>query len=103
MLTDNVTNSHSAITEVLDELKKKEYRLAFRREATCLYCDELHLEITPDNFNVDESFYFGEIDNPDEDRTLYAISLTQGAKGFLIDSCNVYTDNISPEMMQKLK
>jgi hypothetical protein len=34
---------------------------------------------------------------------LYAISLSQRGKGLLIDTCNVYMDTISPEMMQKLK
>jgi len=59
--------------------------------------------ISPDNFTVDESFYFQEISNPDADRMLYVISLSQGVKGYLIDTCGVYADNISLEMMQKLK
>jgi hypothetical protein len=40
---------------------------------------------------------------PDTDRMLYAISLLHGAKGFLIDACNAYMDNISAEMLEKLK
>jgi hypothetical protein len=103
MVIYNAGNENLAITEVLNELKRKEYKLKFEREATCLYCNELHLWIMPENFNVDESYYFEEIETPDADRMLYAISLSQEVKGFLIDTCNAYMDNISPEMMEKLK
>lgn len=57
----------------------------------------------PENFSVDESYYFEEKSNPDADRILYAITLSWGSRGFLIDACNVYSDNISPEMREKLK
>lgn len=90
------------IIETLDELKRKEYKLKFRREATCLYCFELHQWIMPEKFTVDATYYFEEIANPDADRMLYAISLLQGGKGVLIDTCNIYIDNISPEMSQRL-
>lgn len=91
------------IADALSKLNKKEYKLKFRREATCLYCFQLHEWIWPENFTVDEYYYFEDILNPDADRILYAISLLGGLKGFLVDSCDVYTDNISPEMVHKLK
>jgi hypothetical protein len=56
-----------------------------------------------ENFNVDEPYYFEEIETSDADRILYAISFSQGVKGFLIGTCNVYMDNISWGMMEKLK
>jgi hypothetical protein len=88
---------------VLTELERKEYKLEIRRDAVSLYCFELQQLIMTANFTVDESYYFSEIESPDADRMLYAISLLNGIKGFLIDTCNVYMDNISPEMMEKLK
>lgn len=90
-------------TDVLNELKKKAYKLEFRREASCIYCDELQEWILPADFKVDEWYYFGEASMPDADRMLYAISLLHGPKGFLIDTCNAYMDNISAEMLEKLK
>lgn len=91
------------ILEKLDKLKRKEYTLKFRREATCLYCFQLHEWIQPEDFTVDKYYYFEDILNPSAERMLYAISLLQGGKGFLIDTCNVYTDNMSTDMKQKLK
>ena len=93
----------SSIIATLAHLKRMEYRLKFIRGATGLFCFELNEWISPDHFTVDESFYFQEIANPDADRMLYAISLSQEVKGFLIDTCGIYADNISLEMIQKLK
>jgi hypothetical protein len=67
-----------------------------------LYCVELQRLVRPDEFKVDEFIRFEVVFNPDADRILYAISLSMGEKGFLIDTCNVYTDNISMEMTRKL-
>src|SRR5688572_16236470 len=100
---DNTANKDWLITEALNKLKKKEYKLKFRREATCLYCFQLHEWIQPEDFTMDKYYYFEDILNPDAERVLYAISVLQGGKGFLIDTCSVYVDNISPEMIQKLK
>jgi hypothetical protein len=91
------------IAEMLNELKRREYRLNFRRDATRLYCFELNQWMTPEDFTVDESYYLQETTQPDEDRMLYAISLSRGRKGFLVDTCGVYADNISAEMIKKLK
>ena len=91
------------LQETLAEIKSRGYQLRFRREATCLYCIELNRWITPDNFFVDEHYYFEDVSNMDRDRVLYAISLLQGLKGFLVDTCFVYEDNISAEMSQKLR
>jgi len=103
MVTVDTVNMSLFLTEAVSELQRRDYKLKFKRETTCLYCFELKDWITPENFIVDESYYFGEIFNPDADRMLYAISLSTGGKGFLIDTCNVYMDNISIEMIQKLK
>jgi hypothetical protein len=103
MISNDVANKSFTITDALSELRRKEYKLELRREATHLYCNELHQWIMPENFTVDESYYFEKIESPDADGMLYAISLSQGVKGFLLDACTVYTDNISPEMMKKLR
>lgn len=92
-----------AVSERIAELKRSGYQLKFRREATCLYCIEMNHWITPDAFLVDDYYHFEDHSNPDGDRTIYAISTTEGLKGFLVDTCLVYEDNISPEMQEKLQ
>jgi hypothetical protein len=103
MLIANVAYISMGITEVLNKVKRKNYSLKFRREATCLYCFELSEFIMPEDFTVDEYYYFQVISNPAEDRILYAISSSEGIKGFLVDTHRVYMDNVSPEMLHKLE
>ena len=88
--------------KTLAGLKEKGYWLMYRREATCLYCIELNWWLTPDRFNVDEQHHVENV-NPDSERTVYAISTIDGLKGFLVDTCFVYEDNISREMQHKLQ
>lgn len=82
MIIRNAAGKVWGITKLLNVLKRRGYKLEFRREATCIYCFELHAWIMPEDFMVDESYYFEEIVNPDTDRMLYAISLSQEKKGF---------------------
>lgn len=91
-----------SMSEVVADIKSRGYELKFRREATGLHCVELGHLLTPENFSVDEYYHFEDASNTDRERTLYAVSSTQGLKGFLVDACFVYEDNISREMAKKL-
>lgn len=90
------------ISKTLALLKKRGYQLNFRREATCLHCFEPDRWIAPESFVVDEYHHLEDI-HPDGDRTIYAITTSHGDKGFMVDTCFVYEDNISPEMFRKLQ
>jgi len=102
MVTSNATGRNWNISKMLNLLGSRGYKLKFRREATCIYCIELNEWIMPEDFSIDEYYYVRDIVSPDADRVLYAISIPHERKGVLIDACNVYQDNISPAMMQKL-
>lgn len=94
---------YMSLTDMINALKAQGYELKFRREATCLYCIELNYWILPDAFSVDKYYHFENNTFADGDRILYAISAINGPKGFLVDTCFVYEDNISHEMAEKLK
>jgi hypothetical protein len=57
----------------------------------------------PDGFMVDEFHHVSESEYPDGERTVYAISSIDGLKGYLVEPSFVYEDNISLDMLQKLK
>jgi hypothetical protein len=99
----HVIPSFESIGQVITELRSRGYAIKFRRETAGLHCFELSCYITPDDFTVDEYYHFEDSLNTDRERSLYAVSSMQGLKGFFVDSCFVYEDNISPEMAQKLK
>ena len=93
----------TSIRKTLEDLKDQGFQLSFRRDASCIYCIESNELLYPEEFSVNETYYLGDVVNPDTDRIIYAISLVDGRQGYLIDPCNVYSDNISYEMEQKLQ
>lgn len=98
-----IITSFESIGEIIAGLRSRGYETKFRRETSGLHCFELSCYITPDNFTVDEYYHYEDNVNTDRERWLYAVSSTQGLKGFFVDSYFVYEDNISHEMAQKLK
>ncbi len=94
---------NESIDNTVDQLRRNNYTLMLRRETSCIYSYELNEWIFPDKFSVDAAYYFEVANRPDESRMLYAITLYHGYKGFLIDTCDVYMDNISRELLHKLK
>ncbi|HTE24978.1 hypothetical protein [Flavitalea sp.] len=92
-----------SVTKTLDDLKREGYQSKFRREPTGLCCIGLKVWITPEQFSVDNCYYYEDISNPDADRVLYAITTSLGIKGILVETCGAYMDNISEEMIEKLK
>lgn len=89
------------IAEALSHFRKSGYTLSIRREAAGLYCAELDQWIMPKAFTVDQFCYFRGLANPDADRIVYAISLLQGAKGYLVDASVAYSEIIVPEKIKK--
>lgn len=99
----HIIPSFESIGEIITALRSRGYEIKFRRETAGLHCIELSCYILPDDFTVDEYYHFEDSLNTDRERSLYAITSTEGLKGFFVDSCFVYEDNISPEMAHKLK
>ena len=99
--TYRTLSDKKSIDELFIQLRKKGYNQKFRREPTGLYCIELKMWIKPDDFIVDEQYYFTEISRPDLDRIVCAITTKEGIKGMLVDTLGVYADNMSWEMIQK--
>ncbi len=102
LMSRHVILNLDSINEIVADLRSRGYQIKFRREATGLNCIELSCLIPPENFSVDEYYHFEDTSNTDRARTLYAVSSLQGLKGFLVDACFVYEDNISHEMAKKL-
>ena len=69
-----------------------------------LSCRSGEIEMKPDEFNVDAIFRFENTSDPDDQSIAYAISCPKaGIKGVYVESYGLYHDELSPEMMEKLK
>lgn len=98
----SVMKNYSSLSEAINDLKNRGYVEDFNLKRHCLECKALSLQLSPEDFQVDEFYRFEGMSNPDDNSILFAISSNQGVKGVLVDAYGVYADNLTEGMIKKL-
>ena len=96
-------HSYTTLTDALNDLKKRGYTEDFNLRHHCLECKSVPMEIHPEDFTIDEFYRFEGASNPDDSSILYAISSNKGLKGTLVDAYGIYSEQVSADMVEKLK
>jgi len=95
-------NYEPTLVETLESLRKNGYTEDFNIRFDSLICKTACL--LPSDFEVDKTFRFEGNSNPSDEAILYAISSLDGKiKGVFVNSYGVYSDDISEELLEKLK
>ena len=95
-------NYEPTLVETLENLRKEGYTEDFNIRFDSLICKDVCL--LPSQFEVDKIFRFEGNTNPSDEAILLAISsLTGDLKGVLVNSYGVYADEMTEELMDKLK
>ncbi|MBC6369076.1 phosphoribosylpyrophosphate synthetase [Algoriphagus sp. AK58] len=95
-------NFEPTLVETLEKLRKEGYTEDFNIRFDSLICGDVCL--LPHQFEVDKTFRFEGNTNPSDEAILYAISSLDGElKGVLVNSYGVYADEITEEMVDKLR
>jgi hypothetical protein len=95
--------SYDTLVEALDDLKKKGYTLDFNLANDRLFCRDKDLQLSPQEFHIVDVFRFEGMSDPDDNTVLYTIESKHGQKGTLISAYGIYADEMSGEMVEKLK
>ncbi|GAB3908576.1 hypothetical protein GCM10028803_44460 [Larkinella knui] len=95
--------SYDTLVEALEDLNKKGYTLDFNLANDALICHQPALQLRPEQFHITDVFRFEGMSNPDDSSILYAIESTDGQKGTFVSAYGTYADEVSNEMMEKLK
>lgn len=82
-----------SLPDALNDLRKRGYKTDFSVETFCLYCGDLDMRLSPEQFKVDEEYRFGGDAAHEEDTVLVAITSSTGIKGILVDSYGSYSEN----------
>jgi hypothetical protein len=102
-MNDNMID-YESLSNTLNHFAKGSYPFEFQAEPSGLYCARLNLRLTPDEFDVAETYRFRETDPAYIEQALFLISSFIGIKGTLVLTVDdVYTENMSFEMAQKLR
>ncbi|WP_018480064.1 hypothetical protein [Pontibacter roseus] len=91
------------MVETLNNLRERGYAVDLNLQPTCLECPQLHLELKPEEFEIDEVYRFEGASNPSDNSVAYAVSSDKGVKGVLVDAYGVYADSITPDLARKLR
>ncbi len=95
---------YDTLTAAVEDLDKRGYEYDFSLAPDGIECKSLDLFLMPEEFEIDEFYRFEGMTDPGDSAVIYAISSPVGnLKGVLIDAYGAYAENISPELLNKLK
>lgn len=95
---------YDTITAALSDLDSRGYNLDFNLTANGLECKSINLMLMPEQFEIEEFYRFEGMTDPADSSVVYAIAASAGnLKGVLVDGYGVYAENVSPELLDKLK
>ena len=95
--------SYDSLVDALDDLRKRGYEADFEPQSNCLYCRELDMRLSEQEFTIDEVYRFEGNSDPDDNTILYALTSPSGVKGIIVDGYGASSDNISFEMAKNLR
>ena len=96
-------HSYETVTEALSDLTKRGFTHDFSIKSDTIECSEIGLMLRPDDFEIVELYRFEGNSNPDDEEVVYAIESKSGIKGVLVSAFGTYADEISSELIKKLK
>jgi hypothetical protein len=86
------------------ELGKRGYTANLNLSGKYLAGAENNMNLNADEFDIDEIYRFEGETDPADEMIVYAISSgTKGIKGVLVNAFGIYSDQISDDLMAKLK
>ena len=96
--------SYETLSVAISALKKQGYTIDFNLEKSGIICNEGKHKLSPKEFEIDKSFRFDENEDPSDQSVLYAISShDHKLKGLLVNGYGIYSDEITNELLAKLK
>ena len=95
--------TYDTVTEAVNDLKRRGYTIDFNVEFDRIVCHETPLALMPNEFEIVEVHRYEGNSDPDDEEVVYAIESKHGHKGIVVDAFGIYADNVSTEMLEKLK
>lgn len=96
--------NYDTLSQAITALKIQGYTEDFNLKENCLECIAGTKELLTHEFEIDKSFRFDVNEDPADQAVLYAISSAMHhIKGLLVNGYGIYSDQISNNMLDKLK
>lgn len=93
---------YTSLSEATNGLKNRGYTHDFNLKEDDIECPGMQLQLSPENFTVDEFHRFEGMSSTDDNSIVFAITSREGVKGVLVDAYGVYASNLNDAMIKKL-
>jgi hypothetical protein len=95
--------SYDTLSQAVDGLKKRGFTTDFNLEQDHLSCKDSLVSLSPAEFEITEVYRFEGNSDPADEAVVYAIESRHGQKGILVDGFGVSADEVSEDMIEKLR
>lgn len=94
--------AYDTVTSALNDLRSRGFVNDFNLQFDCIDCGE-NEKIRPENFEVVETYRFEGNTDPADEAIVYAIETKDGRKGVLVSGYGAYSEDVSEDMVRKLR
>lgn len=97
---------YETVSEAINDLAKRGYTSDFEilKEKECLVCNQTSAQLSPDEFEIDETYRFEGETDPGDEMIVYAISSkVHNVKGIIVNAYGVYSDSSTAKIVERLK
>lgn len=101
-----ITRNYETVSEATNDLIKRGYTSDFSilTEEECLRCNKTAKQLSPDEFEIDETYRFEGNTDPGDEMIVFAISSKiNNLKGIIINAFGMYSDSASSKLVERLK
>jgi hypothetical protein len=95
------TAHYATVTEAINELRKKGFTRDFNLEENCIVCHPERFQL--DEFQIVDVYRYEGPSDPADEAAVYAIESKSGMKGILVAGYGATTDNMTADILEKLK
>ncbi len=98
--------NYETVSEALNDLVKRGYTTDFSilAENECLVCNKTFIQLSPDEFEIDETYRFEGNSDPGDEMIVFAISsLKHNVKGTVVNAYGMYSDSSSSKIVEHLR
>jgi hypothetical protein len=96
---------YDTVSEAVNDLKKRGYTadLSMEAERDCLICHGSAIELSPEDFVIDEVYRFEGMTDPGDEMIVYAISSTnKEVKGVVVNAFGIYSSYRASKLVEQL-
>ena len=96
---------YDTVSEAINDLARRGYTTDFEilKEAECLICNKTAEQLSPDEFEIDETYRFEGNTDPRDEMIVFAISsINNNLKGIVVNAYGMYSDSATSKIVERL-